>query len=485
MKDVFTKKLEAPRGITFDDVLLLPNESRVEPDKADVTSRVSKNVWLNLPLVSAAMDTVTETNMAIAMAREGGMGVIHRNMSKEKQVSEVHEAKLADELLLRDVLTVTPDYSVNTVWRLMTEEEVGAVPIIDKKLVGIVSRRDILPLVESDPMKEVREVMTKDVITAQEGISLEEALDRMYEHKVERLPVVDEKGHLEGMITMQNILQLKQYPMASRDENDSLMVAAAVGPFDVERAIALDKAGANVLMIDCAHAHNMNVVDSARTIKKSVNADVVVGNIATADAAEELIDFVDGIKVGVGPGSICITRLVAGVGVPQLTAIADVVDVASKRDIPVIADGGIRYSGDVAKAIAIGADVLMLGNLLAGTDEAPGRMVTIRGRRYKQYRGMGSLGAMSSGESTDRYLGKTKFVPEGVEGAIPYSGTVGEVLYQLVGGLRSAMGYIGAQSIEEMHQKARFIRITPSGYYEGHPHDVLITDEVPNYPLDS
>ncbi|MDD2666623.1 MAG: IMP dehydrogenase [Methanocellales archaeon] len=483
MKDVFTKKLDVPMGITFDDVLLLPNESRVEPDKADVKSRVSRNILINLPLVSAAMDTVTEANMAIAMAREGGMGVIHRNMSKEKQINEVHEVKRADELLVRDVLTATPDYSVKAVWRLMTEEEVGAVPIVDKKLVGIVSRRDILPLVESDPTKEVKDVMTKDLITAYEGVSLEGALDKMYEHKVERLPVVDEKGNLKGIIAMQNILQRRQYPLASRDESDHLMVAAAVGPFDVERAIALDKAGANVLMIDCAHAHNMNVVDSARIIKKNVNADVVVGNIATADAAEELVDFVDGVKVGVGPGSICITRLVAGVGVPQLTAIAEVADITHKHDIPLIADGGIRYSGDVAKAIAIGADVLMLGNLLAGTDEAPGRMVTIKGRRYKQYRGMGSLGAMSSGESTDRYLSKTKFVPEGVEGAIPYSGTVGEMLYQLVGGLRSAMGYIGAQNVEEMHKKSRFVRITPAGYYEGHPHDVLITDETPNYPL--
>ncbi|MBU2617258.1 MAG: IMP dehydrogenase, partial [Euryarchaeota archaeon] len=364
-----------------------------------------------------------------------------------------------------------------------TEEDVGGVPVVDKKLVGIVSRRDVLPIVESDPTKEVKEVMTRDLITAYEDVSLEEALDKMYEHKVERLPVVDEKGNLKGIITMQNILQRRQYPMASRDENDRLMVAAAVGPFDVERAVALDKAGANVLMIDCAHAHNMNVVDSARMIKKKVKADVVVGNIATAEAAEELVDFVDGIKVGVGPGSICITRVVAGVGVPQLTAIAEVADIASKHDIPVIADGGIRYSGDIAKAIAIGADVVMLGNLLAGTDEAPGRTITIKGRRYKQYRGMGSLGVMSGGESVDRYLSKTKFVPEGVEGAIPYSGTVGDTLHQLVGGLRSSMGYVGAHSIEEMHKKARFIRITPSGYYESHPHDVLITDETPNYPI--
>ncbi|MDI6859937.1 MAG: IMP dehydrogenase [Methanocellales archaeon] len=480
---MFTKKLDAPMGITFDDVLLLPNESRVEPDQADVTSRVSRDVSLNIPIVSAAMDTVTEANMAIAMAREGGIGVIHRNMSKEQQVNEVHEVKRADELLVREVVTVTPDCSVKAVWRLMTEEDVGGVPVVDKKLVGIVSRRDVLPIVESDPTKEVKEVMTRDLITAYENVSLEEALDKMYEHKVERLPVVDEKGSLKGIITMQNILQRRQYPMASRDENDRLIVAAAVGPFDVERAVALDKAGANVLMIDCAHAHNMNVVDSARMIKKKVKADVVVGNIATAEAAEELVDFVDGIKVGVGPGSICITRVVAGVGVPQLTAIAEVADVASKHDIPVIADGGIRYSGDIAKAIAIGADVVMLGNLLAGTDEAPGRTITIKGRLYKQYRGMGSLGVMSGGESVDRYLGKTKFVPEGVEGAIPYSGTVGDTLYQLVGGLRSSMGYVGAQSIEELHKKARFIRITPSGYYESHPHDVLITDETPNYPI--
>ena len=480
---MFTKKLDAPMGITFDDVLLLPNESRVEPDQADVTSKVSRDVSLNIPIVSAAMDTVTEANMAIAMAREGGIGVIHRNMSKEQQVEGVHEVKRADELLVREVVTITPDCTVKEVWRLMTEEDVGGVPVVDKKLVGIVSRRDVLPIVESDPTKEVKEVMTKDLITAYEDVSLEEALDKMYEHKVERLPVVDEKGSLKGIITMQNILQRRQYPMASRDENDRLIVAAAVGPFDVERAVALDKAGANVLMIDCAHAHNMNVVDSARMIKKKVKADVVVGNIATAEAAEELVDFVDGIKVGVGPGSICITRVVAGVGVPQLTAIAEVADVASKHDIPVIADGGIRYSGDIAKAIAIGADVVMLGNLLAGTDEAPGRTITIKGRRYKQYRGMGSLGVMSGGESADRYLSKTKFVPEGVEGAIPYSGTVGDTLHQLVGGLRSSMGYVGAHSIEEMHKKARFIRITPSGYYESHPHDVLITDETPNYPI--
>jgi len=324
-------------------------------------------------------------------------------------------------------------------------------------LVGIVSRRDVRPIIESEPTKTVKKVMTKDVVTAHENVSLEDALDKMYEHKIERLPIVDKKGNLKGIISMQELLQRRQHPLAVRD---------------------------------CAHAHNMNVVDGARKVKKKVDADVVVGNIATAEAAKELVDFVDGVKVGVGPGSICTTRVVAGVGVPQMTAVASVADVANKYDVPVIADGGVRYSGDIAKVIAAGANVVMLGNLLAGTDEAPGKPITIKGRRYKQYRGMGSLGAMTGGESADRYfwergqgIGATKFVPEGIEGAIPYSGTVKDMLYQLIGGLRSAMGYVGAQNIAEMHKKAKFIRITPSGYIEGHPHDVLITDEAPNYPM--
>ncbi|WRQ72959.1 MAG: IMP dehydrogenase [Methanosarcinales archaeon Met12] len=515
---MFVDKLNVPSGITFDDVLLLPCKSNVEPDQVDVTSRMSKNVSLNIPIVSAAMDTVTEADMAIAMAHEGGIGVIHRNMSRERQVNEIREVKRADELLVRDVVTIAPNTSVQAVWHLMTKEKVSGIPVVgiskrlptpskssdlvgvevplpkelsDGKLIGIVSRRDIRPIVESNPTKKVEKVMTKDLITGHEGIPLDDALERMYEHKIERLPIVDKKGNLKGMISMQDILHRHQHPRAIRDEEGRLMVAAAVGPFDVERAVALDAAGADVLVVDCAHAHNMNVVNSAKVIKKKVGADVVVGNIATAEAAEELVGFVDGIKVGVGPGSICTTRIVTGVGVPQLTAIASVVDVARKHKVPVIADGGMKYSGDIAKAIAVGANSVMVGNLIAGTDEAPGRTMTIKGRRYKQYRGMGSLGAMSGGESSDRYfqekrggLGSTKFVPEGVEGAIPYSGTVKDVTHQLVGGLKSAMGYIGAQNIGEMHKKARFIKITPSGYKEGHPHDVLITDEAPNYPID-
>jgi IMP dehydrogenase len=302
--------------------------------------------------------------------------------------------------------------------------------------------------------------------------------------------VINEKGNLVGIILMQNILERRQYPNANRNGNDQLRVAAAVGPFDIERAMALDKAGVDAICVDCAHAHNMRVVESAKRIKKMVSADVVVGNIATKEAAEELACFADGIKVGVGPGSICTTRIVAGVGVPQLTAIAEAVDAASKYDVPIIADGGIRFSGDVAKAIAVGAESVMLGNLMAGTREAPGRLITIKGRRYKQYRGMGSLGAMAGGESSDRYfqeskreLGRTKFVPEGVEGAIPYRGTTSDTLYQLVGGLHSSMGYCGARNIKEMRENARFIRVTPSGMTESHPHDILITDEAPNYPL--
>jgi IMP dehydrogenase len=312
----------------------------------------------------------------------------------------------------------------------------------------------------------------------------------MYENKVERLPIINDKGNLLGIITMQSILERRQFPNANRNGDGKLRVAAAVGPFDIERAIALDKAGADAICVDCAHAHNMRVVESAKRIKKMVSADVIVGNIATKEAAEELVTFADGMKVGVGPGSICTTRIVAGVGVPQLTAIAEAVDVAQDHDVAVVADGGVRYSGDIAKAIAAGADCVMLGNLLAGTMEAPGRLITIKGRKYKQYRGMGSLGAMAGGECSDRYfqdshreLGKTKFVPEGVEGAIPYRGTVSDTIYQLIGGLRSSMGYCGAANIKEMREKSRFIRVTPSGMTESHPHDILITDEAPNYPL--
>lgn len=489
---MFSKKLDVPLGITFDDVLLVPSQSFVEPDHTDVKSRFTKNISLNVPIVSAAMDTVTEADMAIAMAREGGIGVLHRNMSRERQIEEIQKVKRGEEIIIRDVVTASPGQTIESVWRAMTEQSVTGFPIIDDgKLVGIISRRDIRPIVKLEPNKRINEVMTRDVVTASEDVKVDEAIDIMYEHKVERLPVIDAKGRLVGMILMQNILERRQYPNANRNSSDQLRVAAAVGPHDIERAMALDKAGVDAICLDCAHAHNMRVVESAKRIKKMVSADVVVGNIATGEAAQEIASFADGIKVGVGPGSICTTRIVAGVGVPQLTAIAEAVDVAKQYNVPIIADGGVRYSGDIAKAIAAGAESVMLGNLMAGTREAPGRLITIKGRRYKQYRGMGSLGAMAGGECSDRYfqgereIGKTKFVPEGVEGAIPYRGTVFDTLYQLVGGLRSSMGYCGCPMIKDMREKARFIRVTPSGMSESHPHDIMITDEAPNYPLSS
>ena len=482
---MYSDILKYGEGLTFDDVLLIPLKSSVEPNEVDLTSRFSKNISLNIPIVSAAMDTVTEVEMAIAMAREGGIGVIHRNMSVEKQVSIVKDVKRADEVVIKDVVTVTPDMPVNKVWEKMKEHGISGIPVVQDKLVGIVSKRDILPALETNPEIPVREVMTTDLITGESSISLEEALEKMYEYKIERLPVVDRTGKLMGIITMQDILARKEFPMANRDDDGQLRVAAAVGPFDVERAKKLDSAGVDVVVVDCAHAHNENVIKSAEKIRKEISCDLVVGNIATREAAEDLIDISDGLKVGVGPGSICTTRIVAGVGVPQLTAVASVAQVAEKKDIPIIADGGIRYSGDIAKAIGAGADCVMIGNLLAGTDESPGRTIVIKGRKYKQYRGMGSLGAMSG--VSDRYFqapGKSKFVPEGIEGATPYRGKVRDVLFQLVGGLRSSMGYVGAKNIEEMKKKARFIRITQAGMVESHPHNVMITDEAPNYWMD-
>lgn len=485
---MFLKKLDAPLGITFDDVLLVPSKSYVEPDHAEVKTRFSKNISLSVPVVSAAMDTVTESEMAIAIAREGGIGVIHRNMPREMQVEEIKKVKRGEELLIHDVTTASPSQTIGSVWKVMTEQSISGIPIIENgKLVGIISRRDVRPIVKSDPNKKIVEVMTRELVTARESVKIDEAIDLMYEHKVERLPIINDKGSLIGIISMQSIIERRQYPNANKNGGDQLRVAAAVGPFDIDRAMAIDNAGVDAICVDCAHAHNMRVVESARRIKKMVSADVIVGNIATAEACEEMVGFADGVKVGVGPGSICTTRIVAGVGVPQLTAIASAVDVARSAGMPVIADGGVRYSGDLAKAIAAGADCVMLGNLLAGTKEAPGRLITIKGRKYKQYRGMGSPGAVAGGECSDRYfqgeIGRTKFVPEGVEGAIPYRGTVADTIYQLIGGLRSSMGYCGANNMKEMQEKSRFIRVTPSGMTESHSHDIMITDEAPNYPL--
>lgn len=484
---MFTEKLDAPLALTFDDVLLIPAPSLVEPNEADIHTRFSRNIPLNIPLVGAAMDTVTESSMAMALAREGGIGVIHRNMSPEQEAEEVRRVKQAQELIERKVVSVSPSTSVADVERLMVEQGIGGVPVLEKgRIVGIVSRRDVRAIASRRGHEQVQAIMTRQPITAGEDISMEQALETMYTNKVERLPVVDDEGHLTGIITMQDILEKRQYPNATRDAKKRLRVAAAVGPFDTDRANRLDECGIDALVVDCAHGHNLKVVKSIRDIKGSVKADVVAGNIATSEAAADLIDTVDALKVGIGPGSICTTRIVAGVGVPQITAVARVADVTRETGIPVISDGGIRYSGDVAKAIAAGADTVMIGSLFAGTDESPGRVITMKGRRYKQYRGMGSLGVMSGGVSSDRYfqkkeIGKTKFVPEGVEGVTPYMGPVSDVVYQLIGGLKSAMGYTGSRTIDEMHERTRFVRITSAGHTESHPHNIMITDEAPNY----
>ena len=490
---MYSKKLkEAPKGYTFDDFLLIPNASSVEPKDVKVETQISRNYRINIPIISSAMDTVTESKMAITLAQEGGLGIIHRNMTINEQVTEVKKVKQSSDLTIRDVITISPDASIAEANEIMDMEEVSGLPVVENEIVvGIISRRDIKPIINKGSKKKVKDIMTEEVLTIPESTTPDEALDIAYENKVERLPVV-RNGKIMGIVTIRDILERKKFPNASRDKKGKFMVAAATGPFDLERAMALDDAGADIIAIDVSHAHNLHVVDYVKTIKDNIDADLLVGNIATAEAAEALIaKEVDGLKVGIGPGSICTTRIVAGVGVPQLTAVSEVADVARESEIPVIADGGLRFSGDVAKAVAVGADAVMLGSLLAGTHEAPGDVVIMNGRKFKQYRGMGSLGAMTggAGAGTDRYFQEVKgpmkhakLVPEGIEGVVPYKGPVNEVLFQLIGGLKSSMGYCGAEDIPSMKEKARFVKITASGMTESHPHDITITNESPNYP---
>ncbi len=491
---MFSDKLnKAPEGYTFDDFLLVPCISNIEPKDVRTESRVSRNYSLNIPVVSSAMDTVTESAMAIALAQEGGLGVIHRNMTIKEQLAEVEKVKRSEELTIRDVITTSPDTSIHEASIMMDMEDVSGLPVVDNgQVIGIISRRDIKPIINSDAEKKVREFMTEEVVTITESATPEEALDIAYDNKVERLPIV-RNNRIVGIVTIRDILERKKHPHAARDSDGRFLVAAATGPFDLERAIALDKAGADIIAMDVAHAHKPDIIKSAKKMKENIQADLLVGNIATGEAAEAIIAGadIDGFKVGIGPGSICTTRIIAGVGVPQLTAISSVADVAHEHGVPVIGDGGLRYSGDVAKAIAVGADAVMVGSLLAGTTESPGDVVIMNGRKFKQYRGMGSLGAMTggSGAGTDRYFQEVKgpmkhakLVPEGVEGVVPFKGPVNEVIFQLMGGLKASMGYSGAANIKQMWEKAKFVRITSSGMTESHPHDLLITNESPNYP---
>ena len=481
----------AKEGLTFDDVLLLPAESEVLPNDVSTTTRLSRTITLNVPLVSAAMDTVTEARLAIALAREGGIGIVHRNLAIEDQVAEVDKVKRSESGMIVEPVTLRPSDRVADALELMATYHISGVPITDEGglLVGILTNRDLR--FEDDTEQPIANLMTtRDLVTAPVGTTLEEAEELLHRHKIEKLPVVDGEGRLKGLITVKDIQKRIEFPLATKDERGRLRVGAAVGvgPDALDRAAALVEADVDVLVLDTAHGHSRGVLEMAQQIKARWDVELVVGNIATAEAAEALIDAgADAIKAGVGPGSICTTRVVAGVGVPQVTAVFDCAEVAMRYDVPVIADGGLQSSGDIAKAIAAGADAVMLGSLLGGVDESPGDVVLYQGERFKEYRGMGSLGAMKARSfSKDRYFqgdveDVDKLVPEGIEGRVPYKGPVRNVVYQLVGGLRQAMGYCGAATIEEMKTRTRFVRITAAGLRESHPHDIAITTDSPNY----
>jgi IMP dehydrogenase len=474
-------------GLTFDDVLLVPGKSEILPRETNISTYLTKKIKLNIPLMSAGMDTVTESRMAIAMAREGGIGIIHKNMSIEDQAMEVDKVKRSEHGIITDPFFLSPEHTVSDALELMERYRISGVPITNEanKLVGIITNRDIR--FEQDTSKKIEEVMTKDnLVTAKEGISMDEALDIMKSHKIEKLPIVDDEYMLKGLITIKDIEKQIQYPNSARDKDGRLLAGAAVGVTAnmMERVDALVKVKVDVVVLDTAHGHSKNVINAVNEIKtKYPDLQVIAGNVATAEATVDLIKAgADAIKVGIGPGSICTTRVVTGIGVPQVTAIIDCAEAAKVYGIPVIADGGIKYSGDITKALAAGANVVMAGSLFAGTDEAPGEEILYEGKRYKVYRGMGSLGAMNSG-SNDRYFQEhtKKYVPEGVEGRVHYKGSLGDVIYQLVGGLKSGMGYCGARTIPDLQEKARFMKITSASLIENHPHDIQITKESPNY----
>jgi len=477
-------------GLTFDDVLLVPGESEVLPDEVSVTTHLTREIPLNIPLVSAAMDTVTEARLAIALAREGGIGVIHRNLSVEAQAAEVDKVKRSEAGMIVNPITLGPDRPISEALALMERYHISGVPVTEEgRLVGILTNRDVC--FETDHTQRVGDLMTKDnLVTAPVGTTLEQAQAILARHKVEKLPVVDDEGNLRGLITVKDIRKRSQFPLATKDERGRLRVAAAVGvgADSPDRCQALVEAGADLLVVDTAHGHSRAVLKTVERIKSNYDIPVVAGNVATGEGAEALIRAgADVVKVGIGPGSTCTTRIVAGVGVPQLTAVWECAKAAAKHGVPIMADGGITSSGDIAKAIASGADTVMVGSLFAGTDESPGEIFFHQGERFKEYRGMGSIGAMKErGFSRDRYGQEgvqqiSKLVPEGIEGVTPYKGPLANVVYQLVGGLRAAMGYVGVRSIEEMKRKARFVKVTAAAVQESHPHDIIITKEPPNY----
>ncbi len=482
MVDKFAKE-----GITFDDVLLVPQASEVTPDMIDLTTYLTKDIKLNIPFMSSAMDTVTESEMAIAIAREGGIGIIHKNMTIAEQAAEVDKVKRSENGVIANPFSLSKEHTLQDADNLMGRYRISGVPIVDDEniLIGIITNRDLR--FETDFSKPIKDVMTsKNLVTAPEGTTLDQAQAILSEAKIEKLPIVDEAGHLKGLITIKDIEKAIRYPNSAKDSRGRLLAGAAIGVTAdcLDRVKALVEAGVDVVALDSAHGHSKNIINKVKEIKAAYpDLPVIAGNIATAEAAEDLIAAgADCIKVGIGPGSICTTRVVAGIGVPQVTAIYDVAQAAKKHGIPVIADGGIKYSGDCVKAVAAGADVIMMGSLFAGCDESPGEFEIFQGRRFKVYRGMGSLAAMEKG-SKDRYFqtGSKKLVPEGVEGRVPYKGPLSDTVFQLIGGLRSGMGYCGTPTIKDLKERGKFIRISGAGLKESHPHDIYITKEAPNY----
>jgi len=474
-------------GLTFDDVLLVPGPSEVLPNEVDTQTYLTKKIKLNIPMMSAGMDTVTESQMAIAMARQGGIGIIHKNMSIDEQARQVDVVKRSEHGVITDPFYLHPDNILQDALDIMKNYRISGVPIVDKEmyLKGILTNRDVR--FQDDPSVKIEGIMTKDnLVLGYEGIKMQEAIKLMESAKVEKLPIVDGDNKLKGLITIKDIEKSRQYPNSARDANNRLVVGAAVGITNdmLERVDALVKANVDVITVDTAHGHSKNVINAIKDLKaKYPDLQVIAGNVATAEATRDLIKAgVDAVKVGIGPGSICTTRVVTGIGVPQITAIINCVNEAKKYDIPVIADGGIKYSGDITKALACGASVIMAGSLFAGTEESPGETIVFEGRQYKEYRGMGSLAAMKDG-SGDRYFqtNTKKYVPEGVEGRVAYKGPVGEVVYQLLGGLKSGMGYVGSKDLNELYEKAKFIKISSASLIENHPHNITITRESPNY----